>query len=615
MTAGKSDGNLVAIRYFGENDLAVADQYTTSEDTSLSVGAPGVMANDILQPGGSREVALVQGPAHGSLTLNADGSLNYTPAANYNGPDSFTYTLVEGGFSSNTVTVFLTVQPLNDPPTAADDAYGFRFHSPLTVSAADGVLKNDADTDGNTLHAILLNQPAEGSVVLDDDGSFVFTHPDGMTGVVTFTYKVNDGIVDGPTVTVTLFRRPDAPPTAVNDAYALEFASPLIVSAADGVLKNDSDADAEAFTATLVTPPAVGNLTFQSNGSFTYAFPTELVGSVAFTYKLSDGEDESSPATVTLTRAGLINAADRKITVIGSDASDLVRIQPAGRGSIRVEIVSATGMTSEVLQPSGLPFNRIEVRLGSGDDRLDAAVGVIPILVVGGAGNDALRTGRGPDKIFGDDEGVLENGAGTGSDVVDAGGGRNTIVAAAGDNIIRTGTGPDSITTGDGRQYIDSGAGNDVIRVRSGSSSIYAGAGNDDVSTTGGANWFEGGAGNDVLVGGSDADALFGGAGKDLLAGGFGADLLDGGLGNDILFDGEVRTLSGIGPDSLAKVLASYVPTRRSSLVNITDRIEVTLDVTATDNLTGGAGIDWFWTMDALDVTDRLPAEPLNAVN
>ena len=189
------------------------------------------MANDLLQPGGTRQVALVQGPAHGNLTLNADGSFDYTPATNYNGPDSFKYTLVEGGFSSNTVTVFLTVQPVNDPPTAADDAYGYRFHSPFTVSAADGVLKNDADIDGNTLHAILVDPPAEGSVDLHDDGSFVFTHPEGMTGTVTFTYKVNDGTVDGPTVTVTLSRAANAPPTAVNDAYSLAFASPLVIAA------------------------------------------------------------------------------------------------------------------------------------------------------------------------------------------------------------------------------------------------------------------------------------------------------------------------------------------------------------------------------------------------
>ena len=165
------------------------------------------------------------------------------------------------------------------------------------------------------------------------------------------------------------------------------------------------------------------------------------------------------------------------------------------------------------------------------------------------------------DKIFGDDEGVLENGAGTGMMSSTPAAGETPIVAAGGDNIIRTGAGPDSITTGRWATVHRLGC-----RERRDSRPVRAAAQSTPApetttsAPTGGANWFDGGAGNDVLVGGSDTDALFGGAGKDLLAGGFGADLLDGGLGNDILFDGEVQTLVGIGPDSLAKVLGQLRP-------------------------------------------------------
>jgi Ca2+-binding RTX toxin-like protein len=122
-----------------------------------------------------------------------------------------------------------------------------------------------------------------------------------------------------------------------------------------------------------------------------------------------------------------------------------------------------------------------------------------------------------------------------------------------------------------------------------------------------------GGFGNDVLIGGSGADALFGEGGKDLLVGGLGSDYLDGGAGNDILFDGQVAVTNPT-TDSLAKVLASYDPTRRSSLISITNRLVVTPDASGADNLLGGLGIDWFWTNDLLDLTDRRPAEPLNGV-
>src|SRR5262245_4426627 len=263
--AGRSDGNVVAMRYHGDI-AAVPDQYSATEDLQLDVAAPGVLANDILI-GLDLGASLVAAPAHAAaFTLNADGSFNYTPVANYNGPDAFTYQLVQANFASNIVTVTINVQAVNDAPTAADDAYEYPFHSPFIVSAANGILKNDADVDGDTLHAILVTPPAAGTLNLADDGSFTFAYPDGSTDTFTFTYKVNDGTVDGPTATVILTRRPNQPPVALNDSYRLPFTNPLTVSAAEGVLKNDFDDEGQALTAMIVAPPAPGPLLFQPDG-------------------------------------------------------------------------------------------------------------------------------------------------------------------------------------------------------------------------------------------------------------------------------------------------------------------------------------------------------------
>ena len=161
---------------------------------------------------------------------------------------------------------------------------------------------------------------------------------------------------------------------------------------------------------------------------------------------------------------------------------------------------------------------------------------------------------------------------------------------------------------------IDAGLGHDTVTAGSGGSFVDAGGGNDLVTAAGGANWLIGGSGRDVLVAADGNDLLDGGLGNDLIVGGLGVDTVEGGTGHDILFDGVV-TVKNPATDSLAKVLATYVPTRRSSLVNITNRINVTFDATTVDNLTGGLGVDWFWTIDALDVTDRKSTEPLNAMN
>src|SRR5207247_5315462 len=79
--------------------------------------------------------ALVSGPSHGTLTLNADGSFTYTPASNYNGSDSFTYKASDGSANSATATVSLTVRSVNNPPVANDDSYATDEDTPLTVAA------------------------------------------------------------------------------------------------------------------------------------------------------------------------------------------------------------------------------------------------------------------------------------------------------------------------------------------------------------------------------------------------------------------------------------------------------------------------------------------------
>jgi VCBS repeat-containing protein len=92
---------------------ATDDAYTTAEDTPLSVAAPGVLGNDSDPDGDGLTAVLVSRPAHGTLTLNANGSFSYAPDADYNGPDSFTYKANDGRLESNTATVTLTVTAFN----------------------------------------------------------------------------------------------------------------------------------------------------------------------------------------------------------------------------------------------------------------------------------------------------------------------------------------------------------------------------------------------------------------------------------------------------------------------------------------------------------------------
>jgi VCBS repeat-containing protein len=101
----------------------VGDAYTTDEDTALNVTAQGVLANDTDMEGDALVAALAAGPSNGTLTLNTNGSFSYTPNADYNGTDSFTYVANDGAVDSNVATVSITVIAVNDAPVA-ERGYG-----------------------------------------------------------------------------------------------------------------------------------------------------------------------------------------------------------------------------------------------------------------------------------------------------------------------------------------------------------------------------------------------------------------------------------------------------------------------------------------------------------
>jgi VCBS repeat-containing protein len=167
-----------------------------NEDQSLF----GVIS--VLDPDGDPVSLFVNSPAaHGTLTLNSDGSFTYTPNPNYNGEDSFTYGASDWSLPSNYATVTITVNSVNDAPVANNDGpYTAHNDTPLTVSAADGVLTNDTDIDGpNPLIAEPLGFTtiAGGSVVLNLDGSFTYTAPAGYVGGDFFRYFARDGGLDG----------------------------------------------------------------------------------------------------------------------------------------------------------------------------------------------------------------------------------------------------------------------------------------------------------------------------------------------------------------------------------------------------------------------------------
>ena len=291
----------VTIEVTAVNDSPVAgdDSYDMNEGEVLSVGDGGVLANDTDIDGDTLVATVVNGPSHGSLELNPDGSFEYTPEAGFYGDDSFTYVAGDGEVESNLATVTVSIAAVNDAPTSADDIYSVIAGETLSV-AEGGVLANDSDADGDSLSAVVVAEPANGVLVLNADGSFQYTPAEGFVGDDSFTYLASDGQAESNLATVTVsVIRPNSAPVAADDAYSVAPGETLAV-AEGGVLANDSDGDGDSLAAVVLTEPAHGTLVLNADGSFQYTPAEGFVGDDSFTYLASDGQAESEPAEVVI---------------------------------------------------------------------------------------------------------------------------------------------------------------------------------------------------------------------------------------------------------------------------------------------------------------------------
>src|SRR5204863_4802948 len=137
----------IVVQAVNDVPVAIADNYAATEDQPLTVAAPGVLGNDTDVESGTLTAVVAAGPQHGTLTLHPDGSFVYTPAADFNGVDTFAYVATDGSTDSDASTVTITTAPVNDVPVAIADTYGTTEDGVLAI-AAPGVLGNDNDVDG-----------------------------------------------------------------------------------------------------------------------------------------------------------------------------------------------------------------------------------------------------------------------------------------------------------------------------------------------------------------------------------------------------------------------------------------------------------------------------------
>ena len=312
----------ITITPVNDPPVAVADAYSVLEDSGLNSLNLVLNDTDIDTATSTLTLTSVTTSGGGTVAINADNkSVDYTPANNFNGTETITYTVSDGSLSDNTGVLTITVTPVNDPPVAVADAYTVLEDSGL--NSLNLVLNDtDIDTATSTLTLISVTTSGSGTVAINADNKSVdYTPANNFNGTETITYTVSDGSLSDNTGVLTITVTPvNDPPVAIADAYTVFEDSGL--NSLNLVL-NDTDIDTATSTLTLtsVTTSGGGTVAINTdNKSVDYTPANNFNGTEIITYTVSDGSLSDNTGVLTITV--LPNSAPTNITLTANTISE-----------------------------------------------------------------------------------------------------------------------------------------------------------------------------------------------------------------------------------------------------------------------------------------------------
>lgn len=284
-----SDVVAVDIDVYAQNDAPAAmdDAYLATQDSALAVGAPeGLLANDADLDGDVLHVELIDDPAFGQVSVEANGAFVYQPLTGASGLDRFRYAVSDGS-TRDLAEVSINVRaPGNAAPTATGEDLIVAEDGQQTLN----LLANDTDPNGDSLIVVTATDAAHGDVAIQN-GAMTYRPDQNFNGSDAFSYRVSDGELLSDVVVVTITVTPENdPPVAVTDLYQTLQAQPMAVPAATGVLANDTDPDSTLAGAALQTAPSFGTASLSNDGSFQYLPDPGFYGRDEFSYVVTDGE-------------------------------------------------------------------------------------------------------------------------------------------------------------------------------------------------------------------------------------------------------------------------------------------------------------------------------------
>ena len=536
-----------------------------------------------------------EGPVHGTVSIESNGSYTYEPESGYHGTDSFIFTARDSqGATSAPATVSLTINAVNSPPSAFGDSASFDEDTSYTGSFLA------ADIEGNPVTFAVETGPTNGTVVVNGDGTYTYTPDADYFGTDSFTFTATDsegGVSSPATIALTVNNTADDP--IADDGLAMLNQDTTY----NGTLSG-SDPDGTAVTYAQYLGPMYGSVTINSDGTYSYTPMADYSGLDSFTFMVTDGDGAvSNVATVTLDINSVPTSYDASATLdedtpysgtlMASDvegdpmtfavatgpAHGMVMVDPStgeytytpdanyyGTDSFSFSVTDTLGATSNTATID-LTINEVPLAATSGDD-----------VLIGDATDDAL--------VMAQSGTTVPSGTLGGTDSFDGGDGVDSLTLG---NLNQVTGYFDAVNftahlwgwadVGDANpddpyQLYSADAAAQATVTFSNLEEIYfesydgttdahyptnfslgdpfvgmlvaGGAGADWINWNGSSNegWFAtadgtvifGGGGDDVIFGSDGDDDIYGGADNDTIYGGDGYNSLSGGAGNDTIY-------------------------------------------------------------------------------
>jgi uncharacterized protein (TIGR03437 family) len=293
---------------------ATGASVSTNEDTALPVS---LTANDT--DGNPLTYAIVSAPSKGSLSGGTGAGRTYTPNANATGADSFTFRANDGTVNSNTATVNITINAVNDAPTAQNQSVS------TAQNTAKGITLFGSDVEGGNLTYAIVTGPAHGTVSPGSGAGRTYTPANGYSGPDSFTFRVNDGSLNSSpaTVSITVTAESNNPPTATGASMSTNEDTPRMIT------MSASDADNDPITFQVKSGPSKGSLSGTGSQRM-YTPNTDYNGPDSYVFEVTDDKGAKASATINLTIMPVNDAPKAQNQTVSTQKNKALAVKVAG---------------------------------------------------------------------------------------------------------------------------------------------------------------------------------------------------------------------------------------------------------------------------------------------